>query len=69
MYGLGSGKRPNQLLSQLLQQQLSLHGPLHPDTLIVEATQANVLMASGKSLLAIEKINGIMDDFIKGLRH
>ncbi len=70
-FRLGQFSKADKLLSQLLSQQLKLHGPRHPDTLLVKQTQATVLMASGHSQEAIRAINGMVADLIAvyGLDH
>lgn len=63
-FRLGHWDEAQALFTDILKRKLALHGPLHPDTLIVRLNLAQVLMARGASASAVHALN---DNFIHQL--
>lgn len=63
-FRMGKWAEADGLLKPLLTRELALHGPIHPDTLLIKLTVAQVLMARGAASAAIAALN---DEFCRQL--
>lgn len=63
-FRLGRWDDAQALFTDILKRYLALHGPLHPDTLIVKLNLGQVLMARGDAAAAVRLLN---DNFIHQL--
>ncbi len=61
---LGEFDAADKILSRLLPRQIALHGPNHPDTLVVELTQAVTLTDRGSSAQALDLLDRLEPEFV-----
>jgi tetratricopeptide (TPR) repeat protein len=64
LFRLGQWDRADAILNELLKQQLALHGPAHPDTLLVRLGLAQVAMGRGDAKSAVAAINLLYPDMV-----